>query len=105
VISQRDRLKKSLKDNTLPLVDSRDRLYMEGFALDSMKADEVLSYISSVTGLTAWNGEVTSVAFASDESGNVGSFSCAMTNLRRSLIPYRIFTVGRPFSLYSPIGS
>ncbi|KAG1740101.1 hypothetical protein EDD22DRAFT_851863 [Suillus occidentalis] len=70
VISQRDRLKKSLKDNMLPLVDSRDRLYMEGFALDSMKANEVLSYISSVTGLTAWNGEVTSVAFASDESGN-----------------------------------
>ncbi|KIK36319.1 hypothetical protein CY34DRAFT_16464 [Suillus luteus UH-Slu-Lm8-n1] len=70
VISQRDRLKKSLKDNTLPLVDSRDRIYMEGFALDSMKAGEVLSYISSVTGLTAWNGEVTSVAFTSDESGN-----------------------------------
>jgi hypothetical protein len=47
---------------------------MEGFALDGMNSDEIIPYISSVTGLTTWNGEVTSIAFASDGSGKVGSF-------------------------------
>jgi hypothetical protein len=74
VISQRDKLKKSLKDNMIPLVDSQDRIHMEGFALDGMNSDEIIPYISSITGLTTWNGQVTSIAFASDGSGKVGSF-------------------------------
>ncbi|KAG1767595.1 hypothetical protein EV702DRAFT_1050288 [Suillus placidus] len=56
VASERDKVKKSLKDNTLPLIDSKEKLPLEGFFLNGMSDNQVLPYISGMTGLTAWNG-------------------------------------------------
>ncbi|KAG2115418.1 hypothetical protein BD769DRAFT_1391302 [Suillus cothurnatus] len=87
VISQRDKLKKSLKDNMIPLVDSQDRIHMEGFALDGMNSDEIIPYISSITGLTTWNGQVTSIAFASDGSGkNLYQWKALLTLLANRIL-------------------
>ncbi|KAG1746316.1 hypothetical protein EDD22DRAFT_958361 [Suillus occidentalis] len=69
VSSERDKFKKALKDNSLPLVDSKSKLRLQGFALNTKRPDEIISHITSLTGLTTWNGMVTSLQFTCDPQG------------------------------------
>ncbi|KAG1884430.1 hypothetical protein F4604DRAFT_1919634 [Suillus subluteus] len=71
ISSERDKFKKALKDNSLALVDCGSKLRLEGFALNTKCPDEIIPHITSLTGLTAWNGVVTSLKFTCDPHGVV----------------------------------
>ncbi|KAG1842298.1 hypothetical protein C8R48DRAFT_679049 [Suillus tomentosus] len=71
VSSEYDRFKKALKDNSHPLVNCKKKLRLDGFALNTKRPHEIIPYITSITGLTAWNGTVTSLEFTRSPDGNL----------------------------------
>ncbi|KAG1881888.1 hypothetical protein C8R48DRAFT_667622 [Suillus tomentosus] len=71
VSSEYDRFKKALKDNSHPLVNCKKKLRLDGFALNTKRPHEIIPYITSITGLTAWNSTITSLEFTRSPDGNL----------------------------------
>jgi hypothetical protein len=61
--TERHKFVKSLKENSLPLADEVRKKYADGYCLDDYNIETVIPYITQLTGLTVWDGEVTSIHF------------------------------------------